>query len=136
MDKDEGQRYFYDYSRVVSINKGAPINRGRGGKSHDSTTHDGRIGIIGGNLCQMQQREGFLRRGQHWIPRHSLWSGLAWLRVVEMMTDVKLLDEAKMPGLFAWAERFCSHGAVKDVVPGTEKLFNVAKMITAIAKAQ
>ncbi|KAG5565444.1 hypothetical protein RHGRI_001360 [Rhododendron griersonianum] len=63
-------------------------------------------------------------------------SGLAWLRVVEMMTDVKLLDEAKMPGLFGWAERFCSHGAVKDVVPQTEKLFNVAKMITAIAKAQ
>ncbi|XP_058212157.1 glutathione S-transferase U17-like [Rhododendron vialii] len=63
-------------------------------------------------------------------------SGLAWLRVVEMMTDVKLLDEAKMPGLFGWAERFCSHGAVKDVVPETEKLFNVAKMITAIAKAQ
>ncbi|KAI8572361.1 hypothetical protein RHMOL_Rhmol01G0192700 [Rhododendron molle] len=63
-------------------------------------------------------------------------SGLAWLRVVEMMTDVKLLDEAKMPGLFDWAERFCSHGAVKDVVPETEKLFNVAKMIMAIAKAQ
>lgn len=63
-------------------------------------------------------------------------SGLAWLRVVEMMTDVKLLDEAKMPGLFGWAERFCSHGAVKDVVPETEKLFNVAKMIKAIAIAQ
>ena len=47
---------------------------------------------------------------------------LGWLKVTEKLSGVKLLDEAKTPGLVKWAERFCADGAVKGVMPETEKL--------------
>ncbi|KAJ7943547.1 Glutathione S-transferase [Quillaja saponaria] len=40
---------------------------------------------------------------------------LGWLRVVETMNGVKLLDEVKTPRLTKWADKFCADGAVKDV---------------------
>ncbi|XP_057509218.1 glutathione S-transferase U17-like [Actinidia eriantha] len=63
-------------------------------------------------------------------------SFLGWLRVTEEMGEIKLIDEAKTPGLTGWAERFCSHEAVKGVIPETEKLVELAKKFQAIAKAQ
>jgi glutathione S-transferase len=60
---------------------------------------------------------------------------LGWLRATEKMNGVKLLDEAKNPGLCGWAERFCSDGAVKDVMPETDKLVEFAKMLFAKFKA-
>lgn len=63
-------------------------------------------------------------------------SFLGWLRVTEEMLEIKLIDEAKTPGLAAWAERFSSHEAVKGVIPETEKLIELAKMFQAGAKAQ
>ncbi|XP_020975911.1 pentatricopeptide repeat-containing protein At1g05670, mitochondrial [Arachis ipaensis] len=56
---------------------------------------------------------------------------LGWLRVTESLTGVKLLDQVKTPCLAKWAERFCAHGAVKDVMPQTEKLVEFAKMLMA-----
>ncbi|RYR63769.1 hypothetical protein Ahy_A04g021525 isoform D [Arachis hypogaea] len=56
---------------------------------------------------------------------------LGWLRVTESLTGVKLLDQVKTPCLVKWAERFCAHGAVKDVMPQTEKLVEFAKMLMA-----
>ncbi|KAK9116932.1 hypothetical protein Sjap_015879 [Stephania japonica] len=56
-------------------------------------------------------------------------SNLGWVRAVESMGEVKLLDEEKTPGLVGWAERFCSHEAVKDVMPETEKLIEFAKKV-------
>ncbi|KAK9119492.1 hypothetical protein Scep_017585 [Stephania cephalantha] len=56
-------------------------------------------------------------------------SYLGWVRAVESMGEVKLLDEDKTPGLVGWAERFCSHEAVKDVMPETEKLIEFAKKL-------
>ncbi|KAF7112613.1 hypothetical protein RHSIM_RhsimUnG0211300 [Rhododendron simsii] len=44
-------------------------------------------------------------------------SFLEWLRAIEMMTGVKLLDETKNPGLFGWAEKFGFNAAVKVVIP-------------------
>ncbi|XP_057509219.1 glutathione S-transferase U17-like [Actinidia eriantha] len=63
-------------------------------------------------------------------------SFLGWLRVTEEMLEIKLIDEAKTPGLAGWAERFCSHEAVRGVIPETEKLIELAKKFQAIAKAQ
>lgn len=54
---------------------------------------------------------------------------LGWLRVTEKTSQVKLLDEAKTPGLVKWAERFCAHVAVKDVMPDTDKLAEFAKLL-------
>ncbi|KAJ8424828.1 hypothetical protein Cgig2_013023 [Carnegiea gigantea] len=56
---------------------------------------------------------------------------LGWLRVSEKMNSVKLLDEAKTPGLTAWADKFCAHDAVKGVMPETDKLMEFAKIIMA-----
>ncbi|MGI4370302.1 glutathione S-transferase family protein, partial [Klebsiella pneumoniae] len=61
-------------------------------------------------------------------------SFLGWLRATEEMLEIKLIDEAKTPGLAGWAERFCSHEAVKGVIPETEKLVELAKKFQAIGK--
>ncbi|GFZ00115.1 glutathione S-transferase TAU 15 [Actinidia rufa] len=63
-------------------------------------------------------------------------SFLGWLKVTEEMLEIKLIDEAKTPGLAGWAERFCSHEAVKGVIPETEKLIELLKKFQAMAKAQ
>lgn len=47
---------------------------------------------------------------------------LGWWKVIEKRRGVKLMDEAKTPGLVKWAERFCADDAVKGVMPETEKL--------------
>ncbi|XP_057442313.1 glutathione S-transferase U17-like [Lotus japonicus] len=58
-------------------------------------------------------------------------SFLGWLRVVEVSNRVKLLDQENTPGLVKWAEKFCAHIAVKDIMPETEKLHEFAKMLWA-----
>ncbi|GAV65393.1 GST_C domain-containing protein/GST_N_3 domain-containing protein [Cephalotus follicularis] len=59
---------------------------------------------------------------------------LGWLRVSEKVHGVKLLDEAKTPGLAKWAERFCADPAVKDVMPEVDKLLEFAKTVFARMK--
>ncbi|KAG5521107.1 hypothetical protein RHGRI_033613 [Rhododendron griersonianum] len=61
---------------------------------------------------------------------------LGWLRAAEKMTDLKILDATKTPGLFGWAHRFGSNAALKDVIPKIEKVVELAKMLAARAKAQ
>ncbi|XP_021293123.1 glutathione S-transferase U17-like isoform X2 [Herrania umbratica] len=56
---------------------------------------------------------------------------LAWLRVTEKISGIKLLSEANTPALLNWADRFCSDAAVKDVMPDTEKLAEFGKMVIA-----
>ncbi|CAL9082661.1 unnamed protein product [Musa acuminata var. zebrina] len=58
----------------------------------------------------------------------ALGSYLGWAKVIEQMTGLKLFDEEKTPLLAVWAERFCTHEAVKEVMPETEKLMEFAKM--------
>ncbi|KAM1744705.1 hypothetical protein ACFX11_011557 [Malus domestica] len=60
---------------------------------------------------------------------------LGWLRVTEKMNGVKLLDEAKIPGLAKWAETFSADPAVKDVMPETDKLAEVTKILNARLRA-
>nr|BAI40146.1 glutathione S-transferase 1 [Diospyros kaki] len=61
---------------------------------------------------------------------------LGWLKAVEKIAGLKLVDEAVTPGLAAWAERFRSHEAVKGVIPETDRLVELAKIIQARLKAQ
>ncbi|KAH7857858.1 hypothetical protein Vadar_017185 [Vaccinium darrowii] len=60
---------------------------------------------------------------------------LGWLRATEKIADLKLLDKAKTPGLVGWAERFCSNDAVKDVMPKTDMLVEIAMILRAMSKA-
>ncbi|KAH7833418.1 hypothetical protein Vadar_006173 [Vaccinium darrowii] len=65
-----------------------------------------------------------------------LGSFLGWLRATKKLADIKLIDETKTPGLFGWAEKFGSNVAVKDVIPETDKLVELFKMMmTARPKA-
>ncbi|KAF5176834.1 Glutathione s-transferase [Thalictrum thalictroides] len=61
----------------------------------------------------------------------ALGSCLAWLRVTEKFSGTSIIDETKLPNLYAWSERFCSDPAVKELMPDTEKLFEFAKMLFA-----
>ncbi|GER32283.1 glutathione S-transferase family protein [Striga asiatica] len=60
-----------------------------------------------------------------------LGSYLGWVKVTQTVYSVKLLDETKAHGLAAWAERFISHEAAKDVVPDVQKLVQFFMMVRA-----
>ena len=65
----------------------------------------------------------------------ALGSYLGWLRVVETMNNVVLLEQEKTPKLCAWAHKFCGDDAVKDYMPETDKLIEFAKILMAKYKA-
>ncbi|KAJ7943548.1 Glutathione S-transferase [Quillaja saponaria] len=56
---------------------------------------------------------------------------LGWLRAAEAMNGVKLIHEAKTPGLAKWAEKFTADGAVKEVLPETQRLVEFSKVLQA-----
>ncbi|CAA3031010.1 glutathione S-transferase U17-like [Olea europaea subsp. europaea] len=59
---------------------------------------------------------------------------MGWLKVIEEMTSIKFLDRSKTPGLAEWAEKFCSHDTFKEVVPETQKLVEIFKMVQGRGK--
>ncbi|KAK1267079.1 Glutathione S-transferase U18 [Acorus gramineus] len=56
----------------------------------------------------------------------ALGSYLGWIKAVELVGGVKLLD-GETPVLAAWAERFCANEAVKDVMPDAQKLAQLGR---------
>ncbi|KAH7834128.1 hypothetical protein Vadar_012951 [Vaccinium darrowii] len=56
-----------------------------------------------------------------------LGCNLGWLKVMEKLVGVKLLDPKKTPELVGWADRFCADDAVKGVIPETEELLEFCK---------
>ncbi|KAF7112616.1 hypothetical protein RHSIM_RhsimUnG0211100 [Rhododendron simsii] len=44
-------------------------------------------------------------------------SFLGLISGIEVVANVKMLDETKTPGLFGWAKMFRSNVTVKDVIP-------------------
>ncbi|EAY79279.1 hypothetical protein OsI_34395 [Oryza sativa Indica Group] len=65
----------------------------------------------------------------------ALGSFLGWIRAVEKIAGVELLDEAKVPNLAAWADRFCAHTAVVDVVPDADRLVEFTVQHAALLRA-
>ncbi|CAK7332787.1 unnamed protein product [Dovyalis caffra] len=63
-------------------------------------------------------------------------SFLGWLRAIEKLNGVELLDETKTPGLLKWAQRFSSHPPVKNVLPETDKLVEFAKVLAKYKAAE
>lgn len=51
----------------------------------------------------------------------ALGSHVGWVKAVEKIAGVGLLDEAKFPNLAAWADRLCAHPAVVDAIPDADK---------------
>ncbi|BAT74595.1 hypothetical protein VIGAN_01229800 [Vigna angularis var. angularis] len=73
--------------------------------------------------------KGFYGGDQIGLLDIALGSFLGWLRVVEIINGVKLLDQNNTPELLKWAERFCAHSAVKDVMPETGRLLEFSKTL-------
>nr|CAD1835361.1 unnamed protein product [Ananas comosus var. bracteatus] len=62
-------------------------------------------------------------------------SFLGWVKAIEKISDIKLIDEAKFPLLAKWAERFASVTTVKEHVPKTDELVELfSKCFPALLK--
>ncbi|KAL6839876.1 hypothetical protein ACP4OV_029686 [Aristida adscensionis] len=57
----------------------------------------------------------------------ALGSFLGGIKMMKKVAGTDLLDEAKFPGLAAWAERFLAVDAVKEAMPDTGKLLEEYK---------
>ncbi|CAD6341958.1 unnamed protein product [Miscanthus lutarioriparius] len=69
-----------------------------------------------------------LSQGKHYFGGDSvgyldiaLVSYVGWVKAVEKIAGVTLLDKAKVPNLVAWADRLCTHPAVVDAIPDADK---------------
>ncbi|KAK9707296.1 hypothetical protein RND81_07G187600 [Saponaria officinalis] len=62
-------------------------------------------------------------------------SYIGLIRTSEKLNKAKLLDESDTPSLVTWADKFCAHEAVKDVMPDTDKLAEFAKVMLAKRRA-
>lgn len=56
---------------------------------------------------------------------------IALIKATEKMSEIKLLDEEKIPHLVSWVERFCAGEAVKEALPETERVVEFVKTIQA-----
>ncbi|KAM3304076.1 glutathione S-transferase U18 [Capsicum chacoense] len=64
-----------------------------------------------------------------------LGSTLGWVKANEIMNEMKILDERKMPSLAEWDERFCSDKVLKDIIQQPEKLVEIFHEFREIKKA-
>jgi len=65
-----------------------------------------------------------------------LGSALGWIRAIEKINELKLLDATKTPLLVNWAERFCAHSAVEGLIPEPDKLVQLSMLLKPMWKAQ
>ncbi|KAL8106251.1 hypothetical protein AgCh_029876 [Apium graveolens] len=59
----------------------------------------------------------------------ALGSCLEFIKAMEKISGLKLVDEARTPELVRWADRFASSDSVKNVLPETERFVEVLKKI-------
>lgn len=59
----------------------------------------------------------------------ALGSCLEFIKSMERISGLKLVEEAKTPNLVGWAKRFTSSDSVKNVLPETERFVEVLKRI-------
>ena len=52
------------------------------------------------------------------------------------LNNVNLLDESRTPVLYKWAKDFFVDSVIKDVMPRTDKLTQVGKVVWAKIRAQ
>lgn len=61
---------------------------------------------------------------------------LQWLNVIAKVNDFEpFILEWKTPRLFKWAENFCSHSCVKELIPDAHKLEEFSKLLFAKIRA-
>ncbi|KMZ71196.1 Glutathione S-transferase U18 [Zostera marina] len=65
-----------------------------------------------------------------------LGSFLSGIRAAEILAMLKFFDEEKTPLLVSWAERFCTHSAVRGMMPDLDKLVELSILLKPMWKAQ
>lgn len=61
----------------------------------------------------------------------ALGSMSSWIKTLQKVTNIVLIDPEKMPLLSAWTERFLEADGVKEVMPDPEKLLEFASAMRA-----
>ncbi|KAK1365827.1 Glutathione transferase [Heracleum sosnowskyi] len=61
-------------------------------------------------------------------------SCLGWIKALEKMSGMKLLAEAKTPGLVEWVDKFLSNDVVKNVIPAPEVYIEAIKNMQSVLK--
>lgn len=64
----------------------------------------------------------------------ALGSCLGWIKAMEKMSGVKIVAEAKTPGLVGWADKFLSNDIVKNVIPEPEVYIKAIENMQDILK--
>uniref|UniRef100_A0A161ZJY6 glutathione transferase n=1 Tax=Daucus carota subsp. sativus TaxID=79200 RepID=A0A161ZJY6_DAUCS len=59
-----------------------------------------------------------------------------WIKAREVMANVKLLDETKIPGLVRWVDKFISNDVVKNILPSTDEAVEVMNYYRARADGE
>ncbi|KAG5521424.1 hypothetical protein RHGRI_033854 [Rhododendron griersonianum] len=77
--------------------------------------------------CSTEGGKGFFGGDKIGYLDIALGGFLGWLKAMEKLVGVKLLDEKRTPELMGLAERFIADNAVKGVIPETEELLEFAK---------
>lgn len=60
-------------------------------------------------------------------------SCLGWIKAIETLSSIKLIQKAETPGLVEWADTFMSNDAVKNVIPEPKVLIELLKNMQAKA---
>jgi glutathione S-transferase len=60
---------------------------------------------------------------------------VGWIKVTEILSETKLLDETKTPNLSGWAERLYSSSSVKDAMLDTQALLEIFRKYQATSKS-
>ena len=58
-------------------------------------------------------------------------SYIGWFGAAERIAGMPGLEEASTPQRAAWAERFCAHEAVRDLMPDADRLVEFGKVLRA-----
>ncbi|KAL5725075.1 glutathione transferase [Ranunculus cassubicifolius] len=82
--------------------------------------------ILEGAFVKISDGKGFFGGEKIGFVDIVLGSQLGWIKVTEKISGTAFINEAKTPGLYGWAERFCSDVVVKDLMPETDKLLEYA----------
>ncbi|URD85366.1 glutathione S-transferase [Musa troglodytarum] len=81
------------------------------------------------SLAKLSKGRGFVGGDAMAYLDIALGCYLGWMKACETVIGHRFLDEEKTPLLVGWAERFCSHEAVKDWMPETDELLELAKVL-------
>ncbi|KAF3340817.1 putative glutathione S-transferase GSTU6 [Carex littledalei] len=106
-----------------------------------AATEETKVAKIGDTLAALELLEGAFKKcstGKCFFGGDSigfvdviLGCQLTWMKAVENIVGVKLVDETTVPLLVEWEKRFLAADFVKRVLPSVERIEELARMLRA-----